>query len=118
MEADLVRRILPAPEFARWLDKFLPQVPRDSRGDWLEVGVVLDATDGKLVHLDGVNLSRAWALRNIAASLPAGDKRIAALKSSAALHEKAGLAAVTGDHYAGGHWLASFATYLVTNRGL
>jgi hypothetical protein len=117
MEADLVRRVLPAPEFARWLTAFLPQIPTNGRGDWLEVGVVLDATDGKLVHLDGVNLSRAWALENIAASLPAGDKRIPALEASATLHADAGLAAVTGAHYAGGHWLASFATYLVTGRG-
>lgn len=117
MEADLVRRILPPAEFATWLGEFLPQIPGDGRGDWLDVGVVLDATDGHLVHLDGVNLSRAWALHNIAASLPKGDARIAALSASADVHAEAGLAAVTGEHYAGGHWLASFATYLVTNRG-
>lgn len=117
MEADLVRRILPPTDFANWLDKFLPQIPTDGSANWLEVGVVLDATDGKLVHLDGVNLSRAWALQNIAANLPARDKRIPALQASAELHANAGLAAVTGAHYAGGHWLASFATYLVTERG-
>ena len=117
MEADLVRRILSPVEFAGWLDKFLPQIPIDGGGDWLDVGVVLDTTDGKLVHLDGVNLSRAWALENIAAHLPAGDKRIAALQASAEIHATAGLAAVTGAHYAGGHWLASFATYLMTDRG-
>jgi hypothetical protein len=117
MEADLVRRVLPSQEFARWLDRFLPQIPTDGGGDWLPVGLVLDATDGKLVHLDGVNLSRAWALENIAASLPPDDQRVAALQASAAVHAEAGLAAVTGAHYAGGHWLASFATYLVTQRG-
>ncbi len=117
MEADLVRRILPPADFSSWLGKFLPLIPTDGRGDWLAVGVVLDATDGKLVHLDGVNLSRAWALENIAASLPRGDKRIPALRASAGIHTQAGLKSVTGAHYAGGHWLASFATYLTTGRG-
>jgi hypothetical protein len=118
MEADLVRRVLPATEFAIWLSDFLPQIPTTGRSDWLDVGVVLDASDGKLVHLDGVNLSRAWALENIAATLPTGDKRFSALNGSSRVHATAGLAAVTGAHYAGGHWLASFATYLVTQRGL
>jgi hypothetical protein len=117
MEADLVRRILDPEQFAAWLGRFLPQVPSDGNGQWLAVGVVLDPTDGKLVHLDGVNLSRAWALENMANSLPPDDSRIAALRSSAELHRAAGLAAVTGEHYAGGHWLASFATYLLTQRG-
>ena len=118
MEADLVRRVLAPADFSSWLGRFLPQIPVDGQGDWLAVGVVLDATDGKLVHLDGVNLSRAWALENIAASLPKGDKRIPALQASAKIHAQAGLESVTGEHYAGGHWLASFATYLITRRGL
>jgi hypothetical protein len=118
MEADLVRRVLSADEFSTWLSRFLPQIPTTGRDDWLEVGVVLDASDGKLVHLDGVNLSRAWALENIAATLPQGDKRISALNGSSRVHAAAGLASVTGADYAGGHWLASFATYLVTQRGL
>ncbi len=117
MEADLVRRIVSAEEFAAWLQGFLPNIPEDGNGNWLAVGVVLDATDGKLVHLDGVNISRAWALQNIAASLPKGDKRRAALRSAAQIHRQAGLASVTGAHYAGGHWLASFAIYLTTDRG-
>ncbi len=117
MEADLVRRILSAEEFAAWLQAFLPDIPDNGGGNWLAVGVVLDATDGKLVHLDGVNISRAWALQNIATSLPEGDKRRAALLAAAQIHRQAGLASVTGDHYAGGHWLASFAIYLMTERG-
>ncbi len=117
MEADLMRRVLTPPLFADWLDRFLPGIPRDGGDGWLEPGVVLDATDGKLVHLDGLNLSRAWALENIAAGLPAGDPRSPALRAAAALHRESGLAAVTGEHYEGGHWLASFATYLLTGRG-
>jgi hypothetical protein len=116
MEADLMRRILPHEEFASWLEGFLPQIPRDGSADWLAVGIVNDPSDGKLVHLDGLNLSRAWNLRNIAEALPANDKRRASLLAAARVHETEGLANVTGEHYEGGHWLASFATYLVTER--
>ncbi|PHR91108.1 MAG: hypothetical protein COA69_13740 [Robiginitomaculum sp.] len=117
MEADLMRRVLDEREFARWLTGFLPDLPTDGSGDWLAPGIVKDASDGKLVHLDGVNLSRAWNLENIAASLPDGDPRIGALNASAAVHREAGLKAVTDAHYSGSHWLASFATYLMTKRG-
>jgi DUF2891 family protein len=117
-EADLVRRLLPPAEFAAWLGEFLPELPRDGRGDWLAPGVVTDPTDGKLAHLDGLNLSRAWMLAGTAAGLPAGDRRIPALLAAAAAHRDSGLRAVTGEHYEGGHWLGSFAIYLVTGRGL
>lgn len=117
-EADVVRRILPPDAFAAWLSAFLPNLPRDGRGDWLAPGVVTDPTDGKLAHLDGLNLSRAWMLEGIAASLPAGDPRGGALRAAAAAHRASGLRSVTGEHYEGGHWLGSFATYLVTGRGL
>ena len=80
--------------------------------------MVLDPTDGKLVHLDGVNLSRAWNLVNIAAALPDDDPRRAALQAAARIHAEAGIANVSAEHYEGSHWLASFATYLVTRRGL
>jgi len=116
MEADLVRRLLPQDAFAAWLDAFLPGIPRDGRADWLAPGIVNDPSDGKLVHLDGVNLSRAWNLRNIANALPPDDPRIAALRAAADIHAETGIASVSAEHYAGGHWLASFATYLVTER--
>ena len=116
MEADLMRRILPQDEFSEWLTGFLPQIPRDGSGDWLKTGIVNDPSDGKLVHLDGVNLSRAWNLRNIAAALPESDKRIPALLAAAELHAESGIASVSAEHYEGSHWLASFATYLVTGR--
>ena len=72
-EADLMRRVLPAAEFSRWLSDFLPQIPTGTKADasWLEPGVVLDKTDGKLAHLDGLNLSRAWMLEGILSALPA-----------------------------------------------
>ncbi|GAA0465999.1 DUF2891 domain-containing protein [Parasphingorhabdus litoris] len=118
MEADLMRRILTKREFAEWLTAFLPDIPTDGSADWLEVGIVRDPTDGKLVHLDGLNLSRAWALEGIATALPEGDSRKAALLASAKLHGDAGEQSVRTPHYAGSHWLASFATYWRTERGL
>jgi hypothetical protein len=117
-EADLMRRILPPRQFAVWLDGFLPQIPTDGGASWLPVGVVTDRADGKLAHLDGLNLSRAWMLEGILAGLPADDPRRAVLEAAADTHRAAGLAAVTGEHYAGGHWLGSFATYLVTGKGV
>lgn len=118
MEADLMRRVLDRDEFSDWLNDFLPDLPENGSADWLAPGVVLDPTDGQLVHLDGVNLSRAWALEGIAAALPDDDTRRAALLASAALHKETGVAAVSDEHYSGSHWLASFATYLTTKRGL
>ncbi len=117
-EADLVRRILDPAEYAKWLESFLPEIPRDGRGGWLAPGVVTDPTDGKLVHLDGLNLSRAWMLEGIASGLPRDDARIPALRAAAHAHAESGLRAVTGEHYEGAHWLASFAVYLMTERGI
>jgi fructan beta-fructosidase len=117
-EGDTVGRVLPAGRFATWLDGFLPGLPREERDDWLEPGVVTDPSDPKLAHLDGLNLSRAWMLEGIAARLPKADPRVAALLAAARRHRDEALAHVTGEHYEGGHWLGTFATYLVTGRGL
>jgi hypothetical protein len=117
-EADLMRRLLPRAVFAAWLKRFLPLVPGNGRGDWLAPGVVTDPTDLKLAHLDGLNLSRAWMLRGIAAGLPPSDSRRPALLAAAETHAAAGLDHVTGAHYEGGHWLGTFAVYLTTERGL
>ena len=117
MEADLMRRVLSPDDFAGWLGEFLPSIPSDGRAGWLEPGIVKDASDGKLVHLDGVNLSRAWNLYNIARALPENDERVPALNAAAKLHAETGVAAVSDEHYSGSHWLASFATYLMTDRG-
>jgi hypothetical protein len=116
-EADVMRRVLPPNDFATWLTKFLPKIPTTNSAEWLPIGVVTDKTDGKLAHLDGLNLSRAWMLEGIATALPSGDPRRRALLAAAATHASSGLAAVTGERYEGGHWLGSFATYLATRRG-
>jgi hypothetical protein len=124
--ADLMRRVMPEVEFAAWLGRALPdlpldlapQGPLDGGPGFLPVAVATDRADGKLAHLDGLNLSRAWMLEGIASGLPSADPRLPALRAAAVAHREAGLAAVTGEHYAGGHWLGSFAVYLVTRRGL
>ena len=74
-----------------------------------------DRTDPQLVHLDGLNLSRAWCMRSIAAALPAGDPVRDRLESSAQRHADAGLEHVASGDYAGEHWLASFAVYLLSS---
>ena len=117
-EADLLRRVLEPDELAAWLERFLPELSGGAAEIALRPAVVTDRTDGKLAHLDGLNLSRAWMLEGIAAGLPADDPRRPALARLAGEHAKAGLAAVTGEHYEGGHWLGSFAVYLVTRRGI
>jgi len=117
-EADLMRRVLPSPEFARWLGTFLPQISSAKKKSWLQPVVSPDPSDPKLAHLDGLNLSRAWMLEGIAASLPKSDERLQLIMASAEAHRQAGLAAVTGEHYEGGHWLGSFAVYLFTKLGI
>jgi hypothetical protein len=103
-EADLMRRVLPSVELARWLSVFLPQISPARNGAWMQPVVSPDPGDPKLAHLDGLNLSRAWMLEGIAAGLPKGDKRLSMILTTVEEHRRAGLAAVTGKHYEGGHW--------------
>jgi hypothetical protein len=117
-EADLMRRVLPSQKYAIWLRAFMPQIPTRGDGKWLQPVVSPDPSDPKLAHLDGLNLSRAWMLEGIAAGLPKDDRRLPAIMATAEAHRRAGVAAVTGEHYEGGHWLGSFAVYLVTKRGI
>ena len=116
-EADFMRRVMPQPEFRDWLRAALPTIPT-GREVWIQPAVPSDRSDGKLAHLDGLNLSRAWMLRGVAQAVGHADARAESLQRTASAHAEAGLAAVTGEHYAGGHWLASFATYYATERGL
>jgi hypothetical protein len=110
-EADVVRRVLPRDEFAQWFGAFLPQVD-------LEPTRVTDVTDGKLYHLAGLNLSRAWMLEGIVSKLGAGDGRRAPLTALAGRLRQTGLDSIKSEQYEGGHWLGSFAVYLVSGRGL
>ena len=104
-EAALMKRVLPTSEFKTWLADFLPQLK--DKNFTLEPGIVSDRTDGKLVHLDGVNFSRAWSLYEISKDLP----EYAHLKNIANAHINYSLPSIVGDSYEGGHWLGSFAIY-------
>lgn len=114
-EADFMRRVFEPPKFAAWLRTFLPQVPADGTTSWLRPGEVTDRSDPKLAHLDGLNLSRAWMLQGIADALPAGDRRVRALRATAARHRDTSLREVSGEHYVGSHWLGTFALYGATH---
>ncbi len=112
-EADLMWRILPPKQYQSWLSKFLPQLL--SPNIKLEPGKVNDRTDGKLVHLDGLNLSRAWCLYGISRAAGTNSK---ALKQLANKHLLAALPNVASGDYMGEHWLASFAVYALTMQDL
>lgn len=113
-EADFMRRVLPAGEFAAWLDAFLPgPLPAT-----LEPVNVPEDPEDAFGHLHGLHLSRAWMLQGIASALPATDPRQGEMAALAARNAQAGFAGVDPDNYIGSHWLGSFATYLATQRGI
>ena len=112
-EADLMRRVLPAEAFARWLDLFSPGWKEAPPGAWAAPARVSDLSDPKITHLVGLNLSRAWTLEGIASALPDGDPRRAVLRRAADAHAREGLRYVFSGHYEGEHWLATFAVYLL-----
>jgi Protein of unknown function (DUF2891) len=115
MEAELMSRLYSSTEYAAWLERFLPELPRHDTVTWLECAEVHDEHDGKAVHLHGLNLSRAWNLARIASILPADDARRASLLGAALRHRRAGLAAAfSATDYASDHWLPTFAGYLLT----
>ena len=108
IEAECMRRLMPPAEFASWFDRFLPDLPRQLPATLFSPAVVTDRSDGKIAHLDGLNISRAWCLRSLANALPNGDERRAIMLASAKAHLDQGLGHVDSD-YMGEHWLASFA---------
>ena len=114
MEADLMRRVMSKAEFERWFHRFLPGVSRGAPKALFQPAIVTDRTDPKLVHLDGLNLSRAWCMRSIANALPQTDPARKILARSAAAHAQAALPYIASGNYEGEHWLASFAVYLLT----
>jgi hypothetical protein len=116
-EADLMRRVLAPAEFRAWFRRFLPDLARSEPRTLFVPATVTDRTDPQIVHLDGLNLSRAWCLRGIAATLPADEPSRKVLMESAARHAEAGLRHVASGDYAGEHWLASFAVYLLSTPG-
>ncbi|MBP0495617.1 DUF2891 domain-containing protein [Roseomonas indoligenes] len=108
VEAACMARLLPPAEFAPWFDAFLPDLAGREPATLFAPATVSDRTDGKIAHLDGLNLSRAWCWRRLAAALGPEDPRRAPMLDAAERHLAAGLPHVAG-HYMGEHWLASFA---------
>ncbi|MEM9941696.1 MAG: DUF2891 domain-containing protein [Planctomycetota bacterium] len=117
-EADLMRRVLSPKEFLKWFNKYLPQLDKGESGNLLIPVEVSDVTDGKIVHLAGLDLSRGWCLQGIASVLPEEDPRKKLLSDSAKQHAAMGYRYVFSGHYEGEHWLATFAIYLHTNVGV
>lgn len=114
MEADLMRRVLRPAEFRRWFHEFLPSLTTRRFAKLLRPAMVTDRSDPKLVHLDGLNLSRAWCMRSIAAALPKNDPARRVLTEAARLHAEDALAHVASGNYEGEHWLASFAVFMLS----
>jgi hypothetical protein len=117
-EADLMRRLRPSAQFAEWLDQFLPDLVHPEAVRWLTPVKSVDPSEGKLAHWAGLNASRAWMLEGIVAALPHDAAARGVLSAAAAEHREAAIAAGHETDYAVTHWLASFVTYLVTERGI
>jgi len=116
MEVDLIRRLLRASQFQPWFHRVLPGIAKGEPKNLLNPARVTDRSDPQLVHLDGLNLSRAWCMRCIAAALAEDDPARKVLSESAARHMEASLPHVASGDYAGEHWLASFAVYLLSTN--
>ncbi|MEZ6140760.1 MAG: DUF2891 domain-containing protein [Zavarzinella sp.] len=114
MEASLMARVLDQKAFVKWFDQFLPKWDRPEYARWLKPAVVSDRNDLQIVHLDGLNLSRAWCMKEILAALPGDHPAVKSLTLAAKEHTADALPHVTSGDYAGEHWLASFAVYLVS----
>lgn len=112
IEALAMQRLLPEPAFATWFAAFLPDLDQRRPESLFAPAQVSDRSDGKIAHLDGLNLSRAWTMRALADALPVGAAR-EALEQSAADHLGAAIGEVAGD-YMGEHWLATYATLALT----
>jgi hypothetical protein len=112
VEAQCMRSVISAADYAVWLDRFLPKLMVKQPATLFEPASVSDRSDGKIAHLDGVNLSRAWCWRSIAATIPANDPRRQITLEAARTHLHVSLPQVAGD-YAGEHWLATFALLAV-----
>jgi hypothetical protein len=108
MEAECMRRVLSRPAFTEWFQRFLPRVAHGHPESLFRPAVVSDRSDGKIGHLDGLNLSRAWCWRSLGAAWGHDDPRHAIGLEAADVHLEVSLPHVAGD-YMGEHWLATFA---------
>ena len=114
MEAELMRRVLAPAAFVDWLSGWLPGFAAGEPATLFAPVAISDRSDGQIVHLDGLNLSRAWCFRGIAAALDDTDPRAAVALAAAGLHLAAGFDGLASGDYAGSHWLATFAVLALT----
>jgi hypothetical protein len=114
VEADLMRRVLSPSAFEEWLRCFLPSLEEGAPSNLLKPADITDRSDPKIVHLDGLNFSRAWCMRSIASTLSVQDPRSEVLKKAALAHVEASIPYVLSGDYAGEHWLATFAVYMLS----
>ncbi|WBL26866.1 DUF2891 domain-containing protein [Zunongwangia sp. HGR-M22] len=108
-EVDIMRRIMPKNAFFLWIEDFMPELMEKDFS--IEVGEVSDRSDGKLVHLDGLNFSRAWVFNGLADTYP---EKFGHLSSLAENHLSYSFPNLVGDSYEGGHWLGTFAIYALS----
>jgi hypothetical protein len=109
---------MPPADFLAWFGNFLPALQHGEPANLLAPAHVSDRTDPQIVHLDGLNLSRAWCMQGIASILPAAAPVRDMLLASAAKHANASLSHVASGDYMGEHWLASFAVLMLTGSSL
>jgi len=114
VEAELMRRVLPQSDYSAWLDALLPRLAQREPSALFAPAEVTDRNDPFIVHLDGLNFSRAWCFRGIASSLSTSDPRAAVLRDACAIHIDAGVEGLTQGDYMGEQWLATFATLALT----
>lgn len=113
-EAELMSRLLDPAEFPAWLGRFLPGLAAGRPASLFQPATVSDPSDGQLAHLHGLNLSRAWGFVALADRLPAEDTRVPTLLAAAERHAAASLPHVAGSDYMVEHWLAAYATLLLS----
>ncbi|ALK35275.1 DUF2891 domain-containing protein [Burkholderia plantarii] len=116
MEAECMRRTLDAGEFAAWFERFLPRLAASQPSCLFTPAVVSDHADGRITHLNGLNLSRAWCFRSLASALPPDDARARLMREAASRHGAAALPHVSGNYMAE-HWLATYAVLMLTVDG-
>jgi len=109
VEAALIGKLVDASAFGEWLTRFLPGFAGNEPASLFVPALVTERTDPQLVHLDGLNLSRAWCFRGIADALPANDPRAAVARHAGERHLAAGWQGLESDAFVGAHWLATFA---------
>jgi hypothetical protein len=117
VEAMLMHRVMTPDAFADWLADFLPGIVRSAPSALFEPAEVSDRSDPFIVHLDGLNLSRAWCFDGMATALAPADPRTAILRAAAARHRAAGMAGIASADYMGEHWLATFALLAHDQKG-